>query len=30
VLRIGGGELEVGSSFDEATLRRLVAVLKSC
>ncbi len=30
VLRIGGVELEVGGSFDEASLRRLVAVLKSC
>jgi len=30
VLRIGGVELEVGSSFDDASLRRLVAVLKSC
>ncbi len=30
VLRIGGVELEVGSCFDDASLRRLVAVLKSC
>jgi hypothetical protein len=30
VLRIGGVELEVGSSFDEGALRRLVGLLKSC
>lgn len=30
VLRIGGVELEVDSSFDEGALRRLVAVLKTC
>ena len=30
VLRIGGVELEVGDHFDEASLRRLVVVLKSC
>lgn len=30
VLRIGGVELEVGDQFDEASLRRLVGVLKSC
>ena len=30
VLRIRGVELEIGSSFDEALLRRLVSVLKSC
>jgi hypothetical protein len=30
VLRIGGVELEVGDSFDERALRRLVGLLKSC
>jgi transposase-like protein len=30
VLRVGGVELEVGSSFDEGALRRLVRVLKTC
>lgn len=30
VLRIDGVELEVGDQFDEAPLRRLVGVLKSC
>lgn len=30
VLRIGGVELEVGASFDEGALRRLVGLLKSC
>ena len=30
VLRIGGVELEVGDHFEEASLRRLVGVLKSC
>lgn len=30
VLRIGGVELEVGTSFDEGALRRLVGLLKSC
>ena len=30
VLRIGGVELEVNERFDEASLRRLVGVLKSC
>ena len=30
VLRIGGAELEVGDHFDEASLLRLVGVLKSC
>ena len=30
VLRIGGVELEVGTSFDESALRRLVGVLKTC
>jgi hypothetical protein len=30
VLRVGGVELEVGDRFDEASLRRLVGVLKSC
>ena len=30
VLRIGGVELEVGDHFDEASLGRLVGVLKSC
>jgi len=30
VLRIGSVELEVGASFDEGALRRLVGLLKSC
>lgn len=30
VLRIGGAELEVCDQFDEASLRRLVGVLRSC
>jgi len=30
VLRIGGVEVQVNERFDEASLRRLVAVLKSC
>lgn len=30
VLHIGGVELEVGDAFDEASLRRLVGLLKSC
>lgn len=30
VLRVGGVELEVGDHFDDASLRRLVGVLKSC
>ena len=30
VLRVGGVELEVGASFDENALRRLIGVLKSC
>lgn len=30
LLRIGGVELEVGASFDEGALRRLVGLLKSC
>jgi len=30
VLQVGGVELEVGADFDEASLRRLVGVLKSC
>lgn len=30
VLRVDGVELEVGHSFDEASLVRLVRVLKSC
>ena len=30
LLRIGVVELEVGGHFDEASLRRLVGVLKSC
>jgi hypothetical protein len=30
MLRIGDVELEVGDHFDEASLRRLVGVLKSC
>jgi hypothetical protein len=30
VLRVGGVELELGEQFDEASLRRLVGVLKSC
>ena len=30
VLRIGGVELELGDHFEEASLRRLVGVLKSC
>jgi len=30
VLRVGGVELEVGDQFEEASLRRLVWVLKSC
>ena len=30
VVRVGGVELEVGDHFDEASLRRLVGVLKSC
>ena len=30
VLRIGGVELELGEHFDEASLRRLVGVPKSC
>lgn len=30
VLRIAGVELEVGASFDEGALRRLVGLLKSC
>jgi hypothetical protein len=30
VLRVGDVELEVGDNFDETSLRRLVAVLKSC
>jgi hypothetical protein len=30
VLRIGDVELEVSGDFDEASLRRLVGVLKSC
>jgi len=30
VLRVGSVELEVGASFDESALRRLIGVLKSC
>ena len=30
VLRIGDVELEVGDHFDDASLRRLVGVIKSC
>lgn len=30
VLHVGGVGLEVGDSFDEQSLRRLVGVLKSC
>jgi transposase-like protein len=30
VLRIGAVELEVGASFDEVALRRLIGLLKSC
>lgn len=30
VLRVASVELELDASFDEATLRRLVSVLKSC
>lgn len=30
VLHVRGVELEVGDHFDEASLRRLVGVLKSC
>jgi hypothetical protein len=30
LLRVGGVELEVGLSFDEGALRRLVGLLKSC
>jgi transposase-like protein len=30
VLRVAGAELEVGADFDDASLRRLVRLLKSC